>query len=118
MFVNLTPHTICIHHPCGVRTLPPSGEVARVATVEVDAAPVVPWLDGSRGWLGVVIPTVMTTCGEVTGLPDPVKGVTLIVSGMVASASPRGDVMSPRPLVRDEGGRPIGCRGMRRSLTN
>ena len=108
MFVNLTPHTICIHHPCGVLTLPPSGEVARVATVEVDAAPV--------GF--PAIPTVMTTCGEVTGLPAPVEGVTLIVSGMVASASPRGDVMSPGPLVRDEGGRPIGCRGLRRSLTD
>ncbi len=121
MFVNLTPHALNIHHPCGVLSLPPSGEVARVATVEVDAAPVAtvePWLDGSRGGSTVVIPTVMTTYGEVTGLPDPVKGVTLIVSGMVASASPRGDVMSPGPLVRDEGGRPIGCRGLRRSLTN
>lgn len=108
MFVNLTPHTLNIHHPCGVFSLPPSGEVARVATVEVDAAPV-----GHTA-----IPTVITSYGEVTGLPDPVAGVMLIVSGMVASASPRGDVMSPGPLVRDEGGRPIGCRGLRRSLTN
>lgn len=121
MLINLTPHTLHIHHPCGVLSLWPSGEVARVATVEVDAAPVATveqrrW-GPSRGST-VVIPTVMTTCGEVIGLPDPVEGVTLIVSGMVASASPRGDVMSPGPLVRDEGGRPIGCRGLRRSLTN
>jgi len=103
MFVNLTPHSLAIHTPTGVVTLAPSGEVARVATVNTEAAPV-----GG-------IPTCTTTTGEVTGLPDPQEGVFLVVSGMVASAAPRPDVFSPGDLVRDESGRPIGCKGLRRS---
>jgi len=103
MFINLTPHTLNIHTPSGVVTVAPSGNVARVATVSVPAATV-----GG-------IPTVVTTHGEVTGLPAPQPGVILVVSGMVASAAPREDVMSPGDLVRDEAGRPVGCQGLRRS---
>jgi hypothetical protein len=102
-FINLTPHTLNIHTPSGVVTLAPSGEVARVATVNTDAEDI-----GG-------IPTVNTTHGEVTGLPAPQNGVVYIVSGMVASAAPREDVLSPGDLVRDENGRPCGCKGLRRS---
>ena len=102
-FVNLTPHELSIHTEEGVVTLPPSGSVARVSTTETPA----PSVGG--------IPTTITTLGEVTGLPDETPGVVVVVSGMVASAAPREDVMSPGPLVRDESGRPIGCRGLRRS---
>ena len=107
MLVNLTPHTLNIHHPTGVVNVPPSGEVARVTTVSIRAP--YPPVDG-------YIPTVLTSYGEVTGLPAPVAGVTYIVSGMVAGAAPRPDVMSPGDLVRDEKGRPIGCKGLRRSV--
>jgi len=100
---NLTPHTLNVHTPDGVVNLPPSGAVARVATVSTPAAP----MGG--------IPTCTTTLGEVTGLPDFQEGVVYIVSGMVASAAPRPDVMSPGDLVRDESGRPVGCLGLRRS---
>lgn len=103
MFINLTPHALNIHTPDGVLNLAPSGGVARVATVETPGLPV-----GG-------VPTVSTSYGEVTGLPSPTEGTIYIVSGMVASAAPRGDVMSPGPLVRDEGGRPCGCQGLRRS---
>ena len=103
MIINLTPHVLNVHAPSGVVTLAPSGEVARVATVSVEAPPV----EG--------LPTVVTSFGEVTGLPDPQPGVILVVSGMVASAAHRPDVMSPGDLVRDDGGKPIGCRGLRRS---
>lgn len=101
--INLTPHDLAVHTPDGVVTLPRTDTIARVATVSVPAAPV-----GG-------IPTVTTTFGEVTCLPDPQPGVILVVSGMVASAAPRPDVMSPGDLVRDESGRPIGCQGLRRS---
>lgn len=103
MFVNLTPHSLNIHTGNGVVTIAPSGEVARVATVSVEADPI-----GG-------IPTVTTSFGEVTGLPEPVEGTLFIVSGMVASAAPREDVLSPGDLVRDESGRPVGCQGLRRS---
>ena len=102
-FINLTPHALNVHTGNGVITLPSSGEVARVATVSVEAAPI-----GG-------IPTVRTTTGAVTGLPAPQPGDLLVVSGMVAAAAPREDVLSPGDLVRDESGRPVGCRGLRRS---
>ena len=102
-FVNLTPHTLNIHGPGGVWSCPPSGTIARVATVNRAAAPV-----GD-------IPTVVTTLGEVTGLPEPAPETVLIVSGMVATAAARADVFSPGDLVRDHQGRPIGCKGLRRS---
>ena len=105
--VNLTPHTLNIHTPDGVVTLPPSGEVARVSTVSVSGLSVA----GDWGF----IPTVTTTFGEVTGLPKRTESTALIVSGMVASAAPRDDVLSPGDLVRDENGRPVGCLGLRRS---
>jgi hypothetical protein len=101
--LNLTPHCLMIHTPDGVVTLPRPGAVARVATVSVPAAPV------------GAIPTCLTSLGHITDLPDPQPGVILIVSGMVAAAAPRADIMSPGDLVRDEAGRAIGCRGLRRS---
>ena len=136
MFVNLTPHALNIHTPEGVVTVPPSGTVARVATVSVEAAPIRLTPTACHGEcggcgqsldpsgegcicpeLGVPwsIPTVVSSYGEVTGLPDPQLGVAYIVSGMVASAAPRPDVFSPGDLVRDESGRPVGCKGLRRS---
>ena len=103
-FINLTPHALNIHTPDGVVNLAPSGEVARVSSSSEVA-----------GFLGD-IPLFRTTLGEVTGLPAPEEGVALIVSGMVAAASPRKDVFSPGDLVRDDGGRPVGCKGLRCSL--
>ena len=102
--VNLTPHRLNIHTPGGVINVAPSGDIARVST-----------LDTPAGFVGG-IPTVRTTLGEVTGLPDPIDGTIYIVSGMVAGAAPRPDVFSPGDLVRDDSGRPIGCRGLRRSM--
>jgi hypothetical protein len=107
-FVNLTPHSINIHCQDGsVMTLPPSGDVARVSTV-----------DTALPNLGGVVGFVSTSHGDVTGLPDAVVADQYyIVSGMVASAtSGRNDVVSPGALVRDDNGRPIGCSGLRSSL--
>lgn len=105
-FVNLTPHALNVHRPDGtVLNIPPSGDVARVARDSV-----------ATRHAGDV-PIDVTRSGAVTGLPDPVSGVFYVVSGMVASATPlRDDVVSPGPLVRDDDGRPIGCRGLAKSL--
>jgi hypothetical protein len=135
MFVNLTPHDLNIHTHTGVFVIPASGTVARVATVNEEAPSIAITRTACHGecggcsqmvldgeaciceQLGVPwsIPTVTTSFGEVTGMPDPQPGVFLIVSGMVASAAARSDVFSPGDLVRDENGRPVGCRGLRRS---
>lgn len=103
-FINLTPHELNVHTGDGVRTFPPSGTVSRVPSYDRECRTI----DG--------IPTVISDYGEVTDLPAPQEGVVLIVSGMVASHAPRRDVVSPGPLVRDDKGKPCGCRGLRRSL--
>ena len=103
--INLTPHIIDVRDGETSRDLPPSGIVARVATVRV--------LDGEIDG----IPVYRVTFGVVTGLPDhPTDGVIYVVSGMVAAAAPRADVFSPGDLVRDDKGVVVGCRGLTRSV--
>lgn len=106
--LNLTPHTLNIHNADGsVRVdVPPSGEVARVATSRVQTGE------------ACGLPLFTTTFGEVTGLPAPVEGVILVVSGLVAghpAVRDRADVFSPGELVRGSDGQPIGCRGLTRT---
>jgi hypothetical protein len=100
--VNLTPHTLNIHTDNGVESIEPSGQVARVDSESTPAEPI-----GN-------IPTFHVEFGEVTDLPEPQEDVVYIVSGMVSDAISRRDVLSPGQLVRDENGRPIGCKGLRR----
>lgn len=101
MLVNLTPHELNIHTHEGVVELPPSGEVARCSVSSEEAGE----LEG--------IPLSRTTLGKVEGLPAPRPGVWLIVSTLVRTACPdREDLLSPGPLVRDDNGQPIGCRGL------
>lgn len=122
---NLTPHTITIYSEDGttiLATIPPSGEVARVATTTKSICLV----DG--------IPVYQTKFGEVIGLPAPHgekfprrtrdRGQTwmdfiaepLIVSRLVLEAvkGERTDVYAPGELVRDADGKPIGCKGLSR----
>jgi hypothetical protein len=86
--VNLTPHEINI---AGV-TFPPSGTVARVATIQKDA--------GTLVFDGHTFPVVHNTYGEVQGLPDPQPGTVYLVSALVLSALEaqgiyRDDVFAP-----------------------
>jgi hypothetical protein len=107
--VNLTPHTLNILNADGsVRVdVPPSGLVARVSTSRVQTGDV-------NG-----IPLFEARFGEVSDLPAQEEGSIFVVSGLVAahpSVRSREDVYSPGELVRDEGGKPIGCRGLSRSM--
>ena len=106
--INLTPHTLNILNSDGFGgvDVPPCGTVARVATSRVQTGEV-------RG-----TPLFETRFGEVTGLPAASEDAILVVSGLVAahpSVRDRADVFSPGELVRDEGGKPIGCRGLSRT---
>lgn len=102
-FVNLTPHTLNIIEEDGsVYTLPPSGQVARVATERR----IVNIIDG--------IEIFETVFGEVVGLPERNRNDLLIVSALVAQRTDRTDVYSPGELVRDADGKVIGCRGLTR----
>lgn len=77
MIVNLTPHTIKLNDGTEYA---PSGNVARVSAgySEFD----------ERG-----ICTV--TFGDVSGLPEPEDDTLYVVSGMVAAAVKRADVVAP-----------------------
>lgn len=121
--VNLTPHTLNIkvvsdykehgimngisgsgmlgiNYPIWLE-LEPSGQVARVSS--------------SSELVGEVagIPVFETVYGDIEGLPDPKDGTIYVVSGMTQAQTSRQDVYAPGDLIRDENGKPIGCRGLK-----
>jgi len=82
--LNLTPHTISIIGPNGPMTFPPSGQLARVSTIDT--------VTGACPVTGA--PIITRTFGEVTGLPD--DGTPCLVSALVLSAVPgRAGVFAP-----------------------
>ena len=98
---NLTPHAIHIITEGGTVTVAPSGTVARCSSASTPAGEV----------NGIALSR--TTFGAVTGLPEPVEGVILVVSALVRAALPtRTDLASPGELVRDAAGAVIGCKGL------
>ena len=105
----MTPHALQLHGVCidgtsVVYEVPASGSLARLAVSREIRYPVT--VDG------VTLPCCFPTMGEVTGLPDPVDGVIIVVSALVADAAKRDDVMSPGELVRDANGVIVGARGL------
>lgn len=119
MIRNLTPHavTILVDGRDPLVILPDPAGPARCRATGTNAGLV----DG--------IPAVATTFGAVEGLPDPVPGVFLLVSGLVLdrvadlrAPSSTGailtsrtaeDLCAPGELVRGPDGQPTGCRGVR-----
>ena len=102
--VNCTPHPVTIvENGVVVRTIPSSGEVARLS-VSTEPAGVV---------LG--IPITRTVFGEPVGLPEPKLGTCYIVSQLVKNALPeRDDLVVPAEVVRDAAGNIVGCRSLGR----
>ncbi len=104
--MNLTPHVIRVMCPDGGPTveIPPSGQVARVATTTTRVGRV----------NGLVIYQSIT--GEVTGLlPVGTSGDVqrLIVSLAVRAARPMDTrLFSPGELRRGPDGQPVGCVGL------
>jgi hypothetical protein len=86
--VNLTPHAIALQGADGeITTIPPSGQVARVATTTA-----------MTGYTVAGLPVQITAAGAVTGLPAPANGTVYLVSGMVLAAlagTGRCDVVAP-----------------------
>lgn len=81
--INLTPHAITLQRANGTRvTYPPSGNLARVTSVEEVTGEV----DG--------IPVITRSLGEAEGMPE--EGTICIVSAMVLSVVPgRKGVYAP-----------------------
>jgi len=89
---NLTPHALTLRNPeTGVETvIPPSGTVARWATVDFERVlETVP---------GVPVPVASAPVfGGAEGLPEPTPGTLFIVSSLVLQAlkGSRPDVLGP-----------------------
>ena len=102
--INATPHTLNIVQTDGtVLELKASGICPRCSSSEL--------VDQAIG----LIQVTRQTLGHVEGLPDDTDPATYyIVSRLVASACGREDLLVPGPLVRDDQGRVIGCKGLSR----
>lgn len=100
--VNLTTHNV--NELYTGKTYAPSNRVARVKTT----TNVVDNVDGC--------PIVATDISAIIGLPEPVEGVTYIVSALVLnSASSRTDLVATGNVKRDDvTGRVLGCFGFRK----
>lgn len=104
MLVNLTPHPIAIYGNQTVEdgpreVIPPSGTVARVATIEL----------GSQ--VGRSAAYELVEYGHIHDLPQPAPDIDYVVSLVVAlAARGRDDLLAPYLEVRNEQGTMIGCR--------
>ena len=100
---NLTPIVLNIINDYGATiNIEPSGEVASFKQTERFA-----------GILPGAIAVTRKTFGKVEGLPAAEPNTNLVVSRLVAErVKDRTDVYVPGPLVRDEEGRIVGCRGL------
>jgi hypothetical protein len=101
---NLTPHEITVVHEHGSVVYPSAG-FARVPETRE------PGLDG--------VSTLRLDVGRVEGLPPQEEGVRYIVSLLTAVSLQAGmmgrtDLLVVGPLIRDDAGRIIGCRGLSR----
>ena len=102
-FINLTPHDIVVHKHESTVTYKPSGMVARVSTKTSDFVDMI----------------AVQTYGVIEGLPEPKPETLYIVSGLVASATQRQDVVAPAtssPLtIRNDKGHVVSVPGFVRN---
>jgi hypothetical protein len=99
VYINLTPHPIHLYgtrsvHEGPYETIPPSGTVCRLATIDL----------GSQNGYELV------EYGRAHDLPASSPDVMYIVSLVVALAVHRDDLLAPYIEVRNEEGTMIGCR--------
>lgn len=110
IFINLTPHEINLITEEFSQSFAPSGEVARVKQIPVEAEAI--FIPGET----IKVPTVNMEYGELIGLPESVENTFFIVSGVVQAACPnRYDLLAPGEQFRDSEGRVVGCKNFKRS---
>lgn len=104
--VNLTPHEVRVIRD-GLEDIvfPASGEVARLAQIELGSA------DHGFG-----VPFQMVQYGQLVQHVPHVEGTWYLVSLPTALGCPRGDFVFPYDEVRDSDGRIIGCRMLGRAV--
>ena len=102
---NLTPHTVNLEINGEMVPIDPSGTVARAASRTEEV--------GNLGGIRLT----STVFGKPVDLPDPIKGVYLIVSAVTAQAAKAAgrstdDLLLPAESIRDEQGRIVGCHSL------
>lgn len=116
-FVNLTPHTINVVGK-NATTVAPSGQSLRVSQemipADVGGGDVVEFYRAKYGPLEMIDNTTKQVVS--TELPPLVDDNVYIVSGQCLDALKgvlRADFAAPGELVRDDNGKPIGCKGLK-----
>ena len=100
--INMTPHTVNLTIDGKSIAIDPCGIIPRCSTSEQQLKTI------SFG--GLDIPIVKSVFGNVQDLPGRKDDTVLIVSRPVVEACPdRDDLVFPNGLIRDDGGRVIGC---------
>lgn len=102
--INLTGHDLIIRDEEDNTTKLQSYGRARV---ESDMA-----LFHTEEYEGVKVDVLRVTEQRITGLPQPEPETYYIVSGIVASAARREDVVAPSRVKREEGGRVVECKAL------
>lgn len=112
MLVNLTPHDIVYCHVDNrMIVYPVSDSVARIEETTTSGYKL--FDDKNNVWLT----SNNIEYGNVTGLPEPKKGVTYIVSRVVADACrDRDDLVFPDKPTRDYNGQITSCLAFGRFL--
>lgn len=93
--LNLTPHAIVIRTDMGDTVVPPSGDIARVTTVDTV-------VDTYKG-----IPVVSRQFGDVTGVPADVNQPILVSAIVMAALVGRPNTYAPdtgATAIRDDKG--------------
>lgn len=128
--INLTPHTIRIrleasNEPEPLDTdvvIPPAGPAANIRESDETLEGIDVYFEHPSVGSGIVtIPTMQTTLGEITNLPEPQEGVVFIVSIPVAqyaaSQLGRSDCAAPNTsrghMIKAPSGGPYAVRGLR-----
>jgi hypothetical protein len=114
MIVNLTPHPLRFFDSDGIEiaVIPPSGQMARIATQPAPAGNSTMTLDGAT------IPVEGVGYGELVGLPEAQEGTHYVVPLLTALAAPanRTDLLVPHRQMRNSEGTVIGCAALGRII--
>jgi hypothetical protein len=104
---NLTPHpvTICTQQGKVIFTFPACAKPARLDVKTESGKSIL--------FEGFEVPISKTVFGNPVNLPNPEKGVYLIVSQIIKNAYPnRKDLLLPAQVVRDSNNNIIGCQSL------
>jgi hypothetical protein len=109
--VNLTPHPIrLVEEEVGEVIIPVMGEPVRLEEKIEVIAFIRP--EGSNSILGMLIPKIKKSFGEIKGLPEPQPNTIFVVSLPVAQVAHRADVLAIGEAIRDEKGNITGAKSL------